>query len=179
MYLLLLVASRIIIDPTVCEICTCNGTGPLYDHEHALFRCTKVQEFWVLINRLLLKLAGGSFIGKNYGLSITSTFTLATCNINTQHNSFYIGILTAAQNVMGLALASIVCVSIRGTYTDLKTHFCKLLSEYFFNTLQSLTMKYTNVRQKFLRLWDFCISKTNSSLNSTVVDYKFTPLIYG
>ena len=64
----------------VCEICTCNGTGPLYDHEHALFRCTKVQEFWVLINRLLLKLAGGCFIGKNYGLSITSTFTLATCN---------------------------------------------------------------------------------------------------
>ncbi len=39
----------------VCVSCTCNGAGPLYDHEHALFRCTKVQVFWVLINRLLLK----------------------------------------------------------------------------------------------------------------------------
>ena len=159
--------------------CHCYRNSTLYDHEHALFRCSKVQKFWVLINRLLLKLAGGSFIGKNYGLSVTSTLTLATCNINTQHNSFYIGILTAAQNVMGLALASIVSASIRGTYTDLKTHFCKLLSEYFFNTLQTLKLQSDNKRQKFLRLWDFCISKTNSSLNSTVVEYKFTPLIYG
>ena len=174
------VASRSITDYhrpyMVCEICTCNGTGPLYDHEHALFRCTKVQEFWVLINSLLLKLAGGCFIGKNYGLSITSTFTLATCNIDTQHNSFNIGILTAAQNVMGLALASIVGVSLHGTFTDLKARFCKLLSEYFFNTLQSLTVQCDNERLKFLRLWDFCISKTNSFLNATVVDYKFTPL---
>ncbi len=163
----------------VCEICTYNGNGPLYDHEHALFRCIKVQEFWVLINRLLLKLAGECFIGKNCKLSITSIFTLATCNINTQHNSFDIGILTAAQNVMGLALASIIGVSLRGTFTDLKAHFYNLLSEYIFKTLQSLTVQRDYERLKFLRLWDFCISKTNSSSNSTVADHKFTPLFYG
>ena len=78
---------------------------------------------------------------------------------------------------MSLALASIVGVSLHGTFTDLKARFCKLLSEYFFNTLQSgLTVQCDNERLKFLRLWDFCISKTNSFLNATVVDYKFTPL---
>ena len=122
-----------------------------------------------------MKIAGVCFVGKNNGLSVTSTFTLSSCNINTQHTSFNAGILTAAQNVMGIALASIVGVSLYGTLTDLKNRFSKLLTEYFYDTLQS----YGDYeRQKFLRLWDFCISKTNNTRNLNIVEYKFTPLSY-
>ena len=45
------------------------------------------------------------------------------------------------------------------------------------DTLQSLTVQCNNERLKFLRLWDFCISKPNYTINPTVVGYKFTPLM--
>ena len=87
-------------------------------------------------------------------------------------------ILTATRNVMGLALASIIGVSLHGTFIDLKSRFCKMLSEYFYDTLQTLTVLCDNERlTRFIRLWDFCISKPNYTLNPTVVGYKFTPLM--
>ena len=47
--------------------------------------------------------------------------TLATCNINAEHTSVQlgVGILTATRNDMGLALASIIVVSLHGTIIDL------------------------------------------------------------
>ena len=66
-----------------------------------------------------------------------------------------------------LALAAIIGVSSHEKFVDLKSRFCKMLSEYFYDTLKTLSVNCDNARQKFLRLWDwmwdfqsFCIIQT-------------------
>ena len=163
-----------------CNSCSevCMVNTPLYDHEHALLLCPVIMNFWTIIRKIIIHIAGVCFFSVNGSLSLLSIFTLGTCNVNIEHNNYKPLLLTSVRNVMGLAIAVITSASTKRNLENLKSNFSKLLGDYLFNA--SLNISKTSVLelQVFLKLWNPIFTKIHHGEIFHVDDYKYNPAYF-
>ena len=68
----------------------------------------------------------------NYKHNLITLLALASCNIDQDHPDFDSKTLLATQNMMGLALTTIITLGNNGSSEDLFKSFCKMLTEFLY-----------------------------------------------
>ena len=116
-----------------CTSCADVNNAQAYDHEHALLLCPKVTKFWTSVETLLISITRTCYVACCNGITnIISLLTLASCNTDQDHPDFDSKTLLATQNMMGLALTTIITLGNNGSSEDLFKSFCKMLTEFLY-----------------------------------------------